>query len=62
VDIRGCSLTVVGVPVKLHRMKRWEDLNLRRRFFSSVGKRFGGLVERMHGEICPLLSNAVDES
>jgi len=37
-------------------------LNLGRRFLSPAGKWFGGLVERMHGKICPLLSNAVDES
>jgi hypothetical protein len=61
-DVRGCSLRVVGVPVKLHRMTWRENLNLRRRSFSSVGKRIDGLVKRMYCEICPFLSNGVEES
>ena len=59
-DIRGCSLMVVGVPVKLHQMKWWEDLNLRRSFFSSTGRRICGGVERGQCNFCPFLSNADD--
>ncbi|MFL5667099.1 MAG: hypothetical protein ACJ8BW_37980 [Ktedonobacteraceae bacterium] len=29
VKVHGCSLMAVGVPVKLHQMTRWEDLNSR---------------------------------
>ena len=64
-DVRGCSLRVVGVPVKilvkLHRMTRWEDLNLRRGLFSPAGWRLCGGVERGQCDFCPFLSHAVDE-
>ena len=60
VETRQCCY--MGCYICERGESRREDLNLQRRFFSSVGKRFGGLVEGMHGEICPFLSNAVDES
>ena len=62
VDVRGCSLMVVSVPVKLHRMKRWEDLNLGRCFFSPPERRLHRGVEREQCKLCPILSNAVNES
>jgi len=46
-------------PTSLLRSGR-EDLNLRRSFFSSTGRRICGGVERGQCNFCPFLSNAVD--
>ena len=62
IDVRGCSLVVVGVPVKLHRMTQWEDLNLGRCSFSPPKRRPHRGVEREQCKFCPFLSNAVNES
>jgi len=61
VDVRDCSLKVVGVPVKLRRMTQWEDLNLRRSSFSPTERQPHEAVEQEQHTLCPFLSNDVDK-
>ncbi len=62
VDVRGCSLVVVGVPVKIRRMTWRENLNLGRCFFSPAERRCHGRIEREQRKFCPFLSNDGDRS
>jgi hypothetical protein len=61
VNVRGCSLGIAGVPVKLHRMTRWEDLNLGGRLFLFAHSLVCGPVERGLCDFCLCLSTGVDE-